>query len=148
MQTDIFVYDDKNYDDKNSSVAQKSQLAERFSFRYQIMYSFLIAGYISLKQQTNAVNTEMDLFQLYREWIWRVYFNVEPVDIIVVRTALLNWIFWTSQSVIILWIFQHAKFFKSLQSSSRIFTKYEILSFWRGFSLWCKPESTEKEIWK
>lgn len=69
MQTDIFMYDDKNYDDKNSSVAQKSQLAERFSFRYQIMYSFLIAGYILLKQQTNAVNTEMDLFQLYREWI-------------------------------------------------------------------------------
>lgn len=67
MKTDIFIFDDKNYDDKNSTVAQKSQLAVRFCLRYQTMYSFLIAGYVLLKQQTSAVNMEMDLFQLYRE---------------------------------------------------------------------------------
>lgn len=39
MKTDIFIYDNKNYDDRNSSVAQKSQLAVRFCIKYQNTYS-------------------------------------------------------------------------------------------------------------
>jgi len=90
MKTDIFIHDDKDHDDRNSSIAQKFQMAVRLCVRYQAMYSFSMAGCILPKQQTNAVNTWMDLFQLCRECIWEVYFNVEPVDACVVRTALLN----------------------------------------------------------
>lgn len=105
MITVIFTYDDRSCNDKNSTVAQKFQLTVILDIRYQITYSFFIAGYILLKQQTNAVKAETDLFQLCRQWIWRIYFNIDSVDISFVRTALLNWIFWTSQSIIILWIF-------------------------------------------
>lgn len=49
MKNYIFIDDDKNYNDKNNTIAQKSQLQVRFCIRYQIMYSVFIAGSILLK---------------------------------------------------------------------------------------------------
>lgn len=43
------MYDDKNYDDKNNTVEQKSQLQVRFCISYQTIYSFFIAGSVLLK---------------------------------------------------------------------------------------------------
>lgn len=49
MKNDIFIDDDKNNNDKNNTIAQKSQLQVRFCIRYQTIYSFFIAGSVLLE---------------------------------------------------------------------------------------------------